>query len=196
MARNPLSQQALLEMSRNCAAVLNEVGVDASTAQLVAAAGVSERTFFRYFPMKADCLRPIMEDGYLRFVSAVQDSCGAGESTDLLEIVCSAFIAAYGHGEDGLDQRFLELITSAEIYRRLWLAINEETMQALYAPMSQVLGLPEDHIDVRIAADAATRLAVESIRLMALYSLSAHQAATQVADALRRRPLMRPAAHR
>ncbi|WP_313811638.1 TetR family transcriptional regulator [Glutamicibacter sp.] len=196
MARKPLTHEALLEMSRSCAALLNEVGAEASTTELVAAAGVSERTFFRYFPMKADCLRPIMEDGYHRFVAAVERQCVEGSSADLLEIVRTAFISSYGVGEEGLDRRFLELITVAEIYRRLWLAINEETMQALYAPMSQVLNLPTDHIDVRLAADAATRLAVESIRLMALHSLSAEQAATQVADALRRHPLMRPVAHR
>lgn len=183
-------------MSLNCAAVLNEVGAEASTTQLVTAAGVSERTFFRYFPMKADCLRPIFEAGYRRFVGAVEQLCSQVVEGDLLEIVRAAFISAYGSGEEGLDRRFLELITSAEIYRRLWLAINEETTQVLYAPVSAVLRLPKEHIDVRLAADAATRLAVESIRLMALHSLSAEQAATQVADALRRHPLMRPATHR
>ncbi|MDR4534559.1 TetR family transcriptional regulator [Glutamicibacter sp. PS] len=197
MARTPLSAQQLFDSSRRCAEVLISEGPDVNTKALVEASGMSERTFFRNFPTKADCLRPLLVQGLVKFIEGlsrrVREAARPGSQSTpaLIDLVAQSFAEAY-HGESAVvDQGLADLLVGAAAYRRVWLDMQQETTEALTPTMARALGLDEEHIDVRLAAEAATDLAKESIRLMVSDGLTPAAAAAAVAAAQRRAPVLR-----
>ena len=86
-----MTSEDRLAVSVRCGHALVELGVDASTADLVAASGLSERSFFRQFPTKADCIRPLLEHGHRRFVAEFTRRAEAGP-VDLAETARSALV--------------------------------------------------------------------------------------------------------
>ncbi|KQZ74966.1 hypothetical protein ASD66_00860 [Nocardioides sp. Root151] len=185
-----MSAETLLEVSRRCAQVLARDGAGASTKTLVAASGLSERTFFRCFQTKAECIRPLLEDGYRRFVSEVSSRCGNGGDSSLLAVVTVAFAVAYAK-DSAPDGELARLLVEAPAYRRIWLEINDDTAASLVEPLASALGVPTDSFEARIAADQATSLAVTAMRGIVRSGLSATDAANQAAEAIRRQPLLR-----
>lgn len=194
MPRARLSPTDLSDVSRRCIAALVDGGGDTTTTVLVAASGLSERTFFRYFPSKADCIRPVLEAGYRRFVAEVVDRLAAGSAGTLLDLARDAFVGAYRADELPRDERFVHLLVEIPAYRRVWLEINEDTAQALAAALAERTGAGPDEIALRLTADEMTLLAVSSLRVMVRSGLSAAEAADLVVAARRHDPLDRSTA--
>lgn len=184
-----MSSEGLLEVSRRCAQVLAREGAGASTKALVAASGLSERTFFRCFSTKAECIRPLLEDGYRRFAAEVSARC-SDQSGPLLTVVEEAFAVAYAK-DSAPDGELARILVEAPAYHRIWLEINEHTAASLVGPLASALGVVADSLEARIAADQATSLAVTAIRLIVGSGLSVADAAHQAAEAIRRQPLLR-----
>jgi AcrR family transcriptional regulator len=187
-----MSAARLLEVSQRCADILLSHGPEASTRDLVSASGLSERTFFRMFPTKADSIRPLLEHGYHRFVSELAARVESDRTQPLIEAAVAAFLAAFEEPGVGPRPDLARLLVSAPAYRRVWLEINDDTATALLPVMASALNLAEDHIDVRLAAAQVTTLAVTAIRVMVDRGASPEDAASDVAASLNRHPLARP----
>ncbi|BDI22186.1 TetR/AcrR family transcriptional regulator [Herbiconiux sp. L3-i23] len=68
-------EESKLAIASEALALAQEFGWDAVTvAQIAARAGVSQRTFHRYFAKKGDVFRPLLDDAALRFCRAFEDS--------------------------------------------------------------------------------------------------------------------------
>jgi len=180
-----MTSEDRLAVSVRCGHALVELGVDASTADLVAASGLSERSFFRQFPTKADCIRPLLEHGHRRFVAEFTRRAEAGPR-DLAETARSALVAAYDDGPAELDREFLALMLGERSYRRVWLEVNDDTAIALVVPVAQALGVSEQALEARFLADQITVLVVTALRLMVSEGLSVEQASAALAEVERR----------
>ncbi|MBF6482523.1 TetR family transcriptional regulator, partial [Nocardia cyriacigeorgica] len=85
MARKPLEPEVLVEISRTCADLFVRAGGSSPTvAELAAAAGLAERSFYRYFPTKEDSLRPMFDDGNHAFARAIDARPEADTFADVL----------------------------------------------------------------------------------------------------------------
>lgn len=188
MARQPMSSDALLAVSRRCAEVIARQGTTATTRELVAASGLSERTFFRYFPTKAESLRPLLDEGNRRFVAEVTRLSEA-PGFQLLQIVADAFTLAFGSRPMPVERELLKTILAAPPYRRMWLETNERIADQLVAPFARALGVAETAIDARMAADVATLLAIRAVRHMVVTDDSPAESARLVAESIARLPL-------
>ncbi|MEK6310460.1 MAG: TetR family transcriptional regulator [Curtobacterium sp.] len=82
---------ASLAASRLLIATGGAAGVD----ELARAAGISRRTWFRYFPAKEDCIRPMIREATTTTLRIM------GERLDS-EQVCDAFLAAFASVAGGL----------------------------------------------------------------------------------------------
>ncbi|XBH20467.1 TetR family transcriptional regulator [Jonesiaceae bacterium BS-20] len=192
MARPALSQTKLLEIALRCAEVLAQTGTGATTAQLVAASGMSERTFFRYFPTKAECVRPVLEHGLNEFVANVAGIVPTpGTHQSLRALIQSAFVRAYQTEALAHGTQFLATLLDASAYRRLWLEINDNTITKLEAPLAKLLGEAPNSLTVTVAAQEATMLAVATITHMVRTGETIERAAAQVGEILSNSPLNR-----
>lgn len=190
MARPALSQSKLREIALRCADVLAQTGTGATTAQLVAASGMSERTFFRYFPTKAECIRPILEHGLNEFVANVAAiKPTVGTNVTLRVLVQDAFVRAYQTEALAHGTQFLATLLEAPAYRRLWLEINDNTTTKLKAPLAKLLGQAPDSLTTAIATQEATILAISIITHMVATGQPVELAAAQVGEIVSNSPL-------
>ncbi|MFC4224772.1 TetR family transcriptional regulator [Lysinibacter cavernae] len=192
MARTPLSDEDLLAISLRCAELMHEHDGDAPTKALVEASGFSERTFFRYFPTKAESLRPLFNHGNRRFAAALARRT-ASSTVTIVDAVADAFSEAFA--EDGLvwGRHLMQLVLSSPPLRRVWLETNDDLAELLVPTLAQALGLAHDDGETSLAADQAVLLAVSALRRMALLDEGPQDAAAHVADAFRGAPLLRTA---
>ena len=192
MARPRLSSESLLEISLRCAQAFHEHDGDAPTQVLVTASGLSERTFFRYFPTKAESLRPLLDAGNRRFADALSRRLADG-APDHIEAVVDAFGESFSPGSLAWGNHLMQLVLAVPALRRVWLESNEDLPALLWPAFARSLGLPAHHDDVLLAGDEAVLLAVCAIRVKARVGGSPHEAAERVAAAFRRDPLSRRA---
>lgn len=192
MPRSQLPQSTLVEISRKCALHVADPNSTPDTKSLVAASGMSERTFFRYFPTKADCVRPLLDDGNHRFVDGVAGRITAGDTESLLAIVADAFAEAFDESGAGEDLSLLRAILSVPEFHRVWLSTNEQITQNLTPIIAEALTLKPDALEAQIAAAQATLLATTALHDMAEHSTDAATAARLAADALSTNPLGQP----
>lgn len=193
MARKPLSQEALLAISLRCAEAIQAHDGDAPTRALVAASGLSERTFFRYFPTKDESIRPFLDAGNRAFAETLAQHVAQPAPT-LLDTVVAALQEAFGAIRTDWSHHLMQLALTVPALRRVWLEATEDLAGLLLPTLAEVLGVPEDSAEARIAADQAVLLAVSSVRRMVHLGEGPQEAVARVGDAFRCAPLMRPAA--
>ncbi|MGN0097134.1 MAG: hypothetical protein ACI38U_13860 [Corynebacterium sp.] len=190
MARARLSDESLLEISLRCAQSFYDHDGDAPTGALVAASGLSERTFFRYFPTKEESLRPLLNAGNLSFANALSLRLEQGTS-DYLGAIVGGFDETMTSTSFAWGHHLLQLILTVPALRRVWLESNEDLPHLLWPTFAQSLDLPEDHDETLMAADEAVLLTVCAVRVMARTELGPRQAIERVAVAFRTNPLLR-----
>lgn len=167
MARRPLSDAELVQVSTRCAELLASEGVEVPGADLAKAAGMSERTFFRYFPTKADCVRPVLDQGYRLLVEEFEEqSTRAEKDATILEIIRDAFVNVFEQHPIPGDGDFLATLLANMHYRRVWLEINDDLQESLAPAMARVLDQDQDSLHVRVAAAEATTFAVTTVMEM------------------------------
>ncbi|MCE0535477.1 TetR/AcrR family transcriptional regulator [Kineosporia rhizophila] len=156
-------QATLLELSDIAADLFVNRGVAATTVQDIAdTAGVSARTFHRYFPSKADALGPFIEQGLLQYVTRVE---ALPVGTALVEGLCDALAGSLASPRSPLDLEVTRLVVSTPELKPAWLRAHEECALALGPILAPHLDPGTDAIALRYASASvvtANRLAVES----------------------------------
>lgn len=154
--------QAMLGASRAVLELfLRERTSDFSVRELAAHAGLSERTFYRYFPRKEDAIRPAV-DASLARIAADMRAAPRGKS------VGEALVAAYSRviAEESLMNwgDLLQVLNQTESLRAAWLQILTDAEVALAHAVAERLGISPDSQQARLAGAVLTtagRLALE-----------------------------------
>ncbi|MBM7520384.1 TetR/AcrR family transcriptional regulator [Nocardioides nitrophenolicus] len=182
MARRPPDEETLLGVARACADVFVAAGDSSPTvATLVAAAGLSERTFHRWFPTKPDCLRPLFDDGNRAYAAAL-----ATQPADLPlgEALCRAFVATFADGSDDSSRALMRTVFGDLALRRVWLEASYATTPALRPGVATRLGTTQDAVATTVGCGQAIVLAIAALTHMVEDGLTAPEAAAAVGAAL------------
>ncbi|HEX8867517.1 MAG TPA: TetR family transcriptional regulator, partial [Lentzea sp.] len=148
-------QQQRLDISRHAVRLFAEQGVAATSGEQIAqAAGVSERSFWRYFPHKESCVEPLLTKMVDAFCEVVREWPAELELIDHLR-------AAYTPLLDGATDEDIEsvlevvrLTQNERALRAAYLVLRERAEQALAEVLAERSGLPSDAIEIRVQAAA------------------------------------------
>ena len=156
--------QTAQEIAEAAAALFAERGVSGVTAAEIAErAGVSLRTFYRYFATKEDAVAPVLEVGAARWQAALAES--ADDPAVAIPAVMGAQLTPGSDTEaDGLARMrpLLRGIDEDRELRAVWLRVNEESERRLVTIIRDRAGA--DRFQAGLLAAAATasiRLALE-----------------------------------
>lgn len=160
----PARLDSVLRASEACCAVYVARGTtNVTAAELAREVGISERTFYRYFPTKAETTSAVFDWTTTRFNDVVET---APSDHPVIEVVAAAFDAALGDDVEGRTRALFPLIFADPEMWSLFLRKvhdGERTLMPLLAPR---LGLRSDPTAARAAAAAvasATRIALEQM---------------------------------
>ncbi|MEU9058240.1 TetR family transcriptional regulator [Streptomyces sp. NPDC048430] len=154
-----------LEIAREAVRLFADRGVAATTAEeIAAAAGISQRTLWRYTSSKELCVRPLLTYA-LDFVIALMRSWP--RDRPLVEAVVgtpsSHPVASADADADAL--RDLVLLTRTEPgLRAVWLQVHHDAEPAFAAVIAERTGHGSDDLEPRVQAtllNGALRIAVE-----------------------------------
>jgi len=157
-----------MELAAAAAELFTAQGVVATTAEEIAArAGISLRTFYRYFRTKEEAIAPLLEIGAEQWQAALRSAPADSDGKD-------AVAQAIRHVLNPQDREAAEgmelvrdLLIAAEEDPELagvWAVVNARSENELLAVMAERLG-SEDCLLVRLHATAATaaiRVALEA----------------------------------
>ncbi|GAB6899216.1 TetR/AcrR family transcriptional regulator [Kineosporia succinea] len=165
--RPPLGQRrrqaTLLELSDTAAELFVGQGVAATTVQQIAdRAGVSARTFHRYFPSKADALAPAVREGLMRYLARVE---ALPIGSPLIPGLCDALEQSLAERRTLLDIDVVRLVVGTPELTPAWLRAHEDCAVALVPILARHLAPGTDPVELRYAAAGvvtANRLGVEA----------------------------------
>ncbi|MFD0904000.1 TetR/AcrR family transcriptional regulator [Actinomadura sediminis] len=157
-----------LEIARAAASLFAERGSAGTTVEAIAdRAGLSLRTFYRYFPTKQDAVAPLLSIGAQRWldllaatprdVPAVRALEGAAERA----LTAADATAAESYG---WTRGLLRAADGDPALRAVWLRVNDESERRLVRILAD-RATGADPLEARVAAAAATaaiRIAVET----------------------------------
>lgn len=136
---------------------------DLPIAQIAAESGLSERTFYRYFPIKAESVTPLFDWTTRRFNQAV---VGASTDAEVTEVLREAFRAGLLGAVAARTKALFPLVfTDSEMWSVFLRKVHdgERSLAPVLAPR---LDLPATSIAARAAAAAvasSTRIALEAM---------------------------------
>ncbi|MDP5226468.1 MULTISPECIES: TetR/AcrR family transcriptional regulator [Arthrobacter] len=181
MARRPLGQDELLKISEHCAGKFLRSGETAPTvAELAEDSGLSERSFYRYFPTKEDSLRPLFDHGN-RFYAQAIDEQPAG--TDFLSALEAAFIVTLERGRDRVSVQIMDVVLKSPALRQIWLEASYQAFDLLRAPLARLLGSTPGSLETTVACGQAVVFMLSGLERMTIHGLDAGEAARAVAHA-------------
>jgi AcrR family transcriptional regulator len=153
-----------LEIAETAAALFAERGADATTVEDIAAhAGISTRTFWRYFPTKELALAPLLShqvDDVLRHVR--RRPAGEDIVTALTEALRETLLTP---PEAARLAALIRLVQGSAGLRAVWLDIHRSAEDRLIPVLAQRSGAPAGSLEVRLAAalaNTALRVALEA----------------------------------
>jgi AcrR family transcriptional regulator len=164
--RPPLTERrkaaTRLDISRQAVRLFAAQGVAATSAdEIAAAAGLSTRTLWRYFPSKEECVRPLLLTGLedvMERLRAWRPGVTLAEALDLDD-------RAPGRGQDSAEVAQLVRLTAGEPgLRAVWLQIHSAAADAFAEILAEREGLDAADLAVRVRAgtlNVALRIAVE-----------------------------------
>ena len=153
----------VLSASEACCSLYVERGTaDLTVAEICAATGLSQRSFYRYFPVKADSVQPVLDWTTATFNSHVATASEAPTRTILRE----GFRRMLG-GQHAERTRMLTriMVADPELWSVFLRAVHFGEVSLIPA-LADRLRLPADSARARVAAAAvaaATRLALEDL---------------------------------
>ncbi|GAA4729943.1 hypothetical protein GCM10023350_11480 [Nocardioides endophyticus] len=153
---------ARLRASERCCALFSARGTtDLTIAEIVSEIGISQRTFHRYFPIKAESVGPVFDWSIRRSNAVIVE---ADPNLALTEVLRRAFRASLlGESAERTRQLFPLVFRDSEMWSVFIRKVHdgELSVAPLLAPR---LGLAADSIAARAAAAAVTssiRIALE-----------------------------------
>lgn len=164
--RPPLSveqrDRQRLEISRHAVRLFRTQGLAATSgAQIAEAAGVSERTLWRWFRAKESFVEPVLRSALESFGAALRSWPAGGG------------LLAHLRGEYRLDDTEVDDVLAVvrmtrdePALRAVWLLLQEQAEPTLAEVLAQRLGLPPDSVDARTKAavvNAALRIATDDL---------------------------------
>lgn len=169
MGRPPLTERrkaaTRLEVAREAVRLFTSKGVAGTSAEeIAAAAGISVRTLWRYFPSKEGCVWPLLTAGLQNLAESLREwppgrdlADVIGESpnpTAMADLPAMLALIRLTRTEPGL--------------REVWLRSHDDAEPVLITAIADRTGLPESDLRVRVPAamiNSALRVAVEQYAL-------------------------------
>ncbi|MFS8097880.1 TetR/AcrR family transcriptional regulator [Lentzea alba] len=185
-------QQQRLDISRHAVRLFAEQGVAATSGEQIAqAAGVSERTFWRYFPHKESCVEPLLTKMIDAFCVVLR---AWPAELELIDHLRAAYTPLLDDASDDDIEAVLEVVRLTQNERALraaYLVLRERAEHALADVLANRTGLPRESIDLRVQAaamSAVLKVATDDVarstsRGVTRVTLDQHR--EQIADALR-----------
>lgn len=165
MGRPPLTERrkaaTRLEVAREAVRLFTSKGVAGTSAEeIAAAAGISVRTLWRYFPNKESCVWPLLTAGIQKLADSLRAWPPGQAVAGLLDGVADADSMA-----DLPEMLALVRLTRTEpALRAVWLQSHDDAEPVLVTALAARSGLAEDDLTVRVRAamiNSALRVAVE-----------------------------------
>jgi AcrR family transcriptional regulator len=159
--RTPRKSAEILESSERAAQyVVEHDGLTATVAELAEAIGLHERTFYRFFPTKADALRPLFDWGAALLADRI------AERTDLSvrEAAVGALIDILGQDNADRTRRLFPLVFADPALRAVLLAVYHDAEEEVRIALSARTGASAASTEVYFAAAAivtSSRIALE-----------------------------------
>ncbi|MFF9482855.1 TetR family transcriptional regulator [Streptomyces sp. NPDC014733] len=181
-----------LEIARAAAALFAQDGSDGTTAEAIAErAGVSLRTFYRYFRTKQEAVAPLLSFGARRWQELL---AAVPKDVPLPDALTQAAVGSMADEEAATAEslewtRGLLRATSGDpALAAVWARVNHDSEQRLAPLLAERTGAAPDALDVRLAAAAATaaiRVAVETWAFSDAPTAEATPVAELAAEAMR-----------
>jgi AcrR family transcriptional regulator len=153
---------ARLRASERCCDLFISRGTtDLTIAEIAASIGVSQRTFYRYFPTKAESVSPVFDWTTARFDEAITD---AALGAALNEVLLAAFRAGLGGPQEARTRALFPLVFADAEMWSVFLRKVHDGERSLARVITPRLAVDTDSVAARAAAAAvasATRIALE-----------------------------------
>jgi AcrR family transcriptional regulator len=160
-------QRQRLDISRHAVRLFAEQGVAATSGEQIAqAAGVSERTFWRYFPHKESCVEPLLTKMVDAFCVVLRAWPPELELIDHLRAAYRPVLDTASDEDVDAVLSVVRLTHGEPALRAAYLVLRERAEDALAEVLAERMGLPVDAIDVRVraaAASAVLRVATDDV---------------------------------
>ncbi|MCD2443537.1 TetR/AcrR family transcriptional regulator [Agromyces sp. SYSU K20354] len=147
-----------LEIARAAAVLFTEHGADQVTAEAIAAsAGVSLRTFYRYFRTKEDAVGPLLAGGADAWQQAL--AATTGDPIAAIPAVIEAQLTPRDDlAREGLrwTRGLLRAAVDDPALLTVWHRVNHDSESRLQRIIAGLAGDAADDFEVRLAATAAT----------------------------------------
>ncbi|NGO68189.1 TetR family transcriptional regulator [Streptomyces boncukensis] len=157
------------EIARAAADLFSARGAAAVTAEGIAReAGISLRTFYRYFRTKEEAVAPLLTGGVRRWLDVLAAAPGQLPLTEALErAVRQALTPQDEAAAEALHRTrgLLRAIPGDPGLRTVWHRVHATTEEALVPVLTGLARPDADPLDIRLlaaAANSAMRIAVES----------------------------------
>ncbi|MFD8751836.1 TetR family transcriptional regulator [Kitasatospora sp. NPDC059577] len=153
-----------LEIARTAAALFAEKGAEATTAEEIAlAAGISLRTFYRYFSVKEDAVAPLLAAGGRQWVERLADSPADLPLREALESAAVASLTPADEAGAEMMRWTRSLLRDPQL-EGTWQRVHADSEVRLRAVLAERCPAGADPLEIRLAAAAATaaiRVALE-----------------------------------
>lgn len=161
--------QTQLEISRCAMELFVTHGVPAVTAEQIAdAAGISLRTFYRYFRTKEEAVAPLLVGGVSGWIASLTEAHESVESVpEALEKAAKQALTPSGDVEERLQstRELLRKVHDEPGLRAVWLRVQHDSEEALNTALTPLLSASTDPLTIRLiaaSANTAMRIAVEA----------------------------------
>lgn len=152
-----------LEASRKVVELYLSTGTTTSSIKdLAARVGVSERTFYRYFPRKEDSVRPYLSAALTLVVDQLR---AAARDRPLSQAIAESQGDILDLARRLEVRRLLAVLSSTDRLRAVWLQVNEDAERAFAEVVAEARGLCPGSTEARLvgaAIVASGRLALQA----------------------------------
>ncbi|WP_188298183.1 TetR family transcriptional regulator [Streptomyces sp. CBMA156] len=153
-----------LEIARTAAALFAERGAEATTAEEIAlAAGISLRTFYRYFSVKEDAVAPLLAAGGQEWVELFVASPSGLPLREALERAAVASLTPADESRAEMMRWARGLLRDPKL-GATWQRVHADSEERLRTALAERCPDGTDPLEIRLAAAAATaaiRVALE-----------------------------------